>query len=413
MLIILFALVPIIFRQLIQRLDGVPLQSQIEHKLQKRFFGFLFFQGFIVAVLSSGIVAAISNITQNPSNTPSFLANQLPSASTFFVTFVITIALAKTGFRILQAPKLIISILKVKFMGGDPRSLQTARYTLPVIQFGVEYPNQLLLATIALSFSVIAPLVTVFACIAFTIWVFTYKYCALFVYDIEPANETAGLYFKTALNQLFAGIYIYELCLIGLFFLASDQNGNRSAIGEGAASIALLIVSVLVQIYLNWKLGPTSRYLDTSLADETRANERRYAEENRAGSNNTVGPIESRATDGTAVGNGNNSNKAGKGQMGPGNGDLEAGRGASMDLGHQDSELAGGLDEMAFEHPALWRDQPTVWLPNDQLGLSREAVERARRRNVLITDDDATIDEKGKVDISRDTVPGEDFAPNL
>jgi hypothetical protein len=149
------------------------------------------------------------------------------------------------------------------------------------------------------------------------------------------------------------------------------------------------------------------------LADETRANERRYAEENRAGSNNTVGPIESRATDGTAVGNGNNSNKAGKGQMGPGNGDLEAGRGASMDLGHQDSELAGGLDEMAFEHPALWRDQPTVWLPNDQLGLSREAVERARRRNVLITDDDATIDEKGKVDISRDTVPGEDFAPNL
>jgi hypothetical protein len=409
-------LVPIIFRQLIQRLDGIPLRSQIDHKLQKRYFGFLFVQGFIVGVLSSGIVAAISSITQDPGSAPSFLANQLPSSATFFITLVLVTGFAKTSGAILQIAKVVIYYIKVKLLGGNPRSLQKARYTMPTIDFGVSYPNQLLTAVIALSFSVIAPLVTAFACIAFVLWLFTYKYNALFVYDVLPARETGGLFFKTALNQLFAGIYIYCLCLIGLFFLASDQNGDRSAIGEGVVMVVLLVISILVQAYLNWKLNPTSVYLSTSLADETRANERKYAEEmrstNAGKTGGVVAPTESRATDGTAVA-GNGNSKFGNGKVGGGMEDVEAGRGQSMDLGHQDAEMAGGLNEMAFEHPALWRDQPTVWLPRDQLGLSKEAVERGRRRNILITDDDATIDEKAKVEITRDAVPGEDFNPNL
>ena len=410
-------LVPIIFRQLIQRLDGIPLRSQVEHKLQKRYFGFLFIQGFIVGVLSSGIVAAISNITQDPGSAPSLLANQLPSAATFFITLVLVTGFAKTSGAILQIAKLIIYYIKVKLLGGNPRSLQKARYTMPSIQFGTTYPNQLLTAVIALSFSVIAPLVTGFACIAFVLWLFTYKYNALFVYDIAPDSETGGLFFRTALNQLFAGIYIYLLCLIGLFFLASNENGGRSAVGEGAVMVALLIICIAVQIWLNWKLNPTSTYLSTALADETRANERRYAEEMRSESTGrnggAVAPTASRATDGTAVGGQHVNGKLGNGKVGGDNADVEAARGGSMDLGHQDAEMAGGLDENTFTHPALWREQPTVWLPRDQLGLSKEAVERARRRNVLITDENATIDEKGKVDISTDEVPGEDFQPNL
>jgi hypothetical protein len=181
--------------------------------------------------------------------------------------------------------------------------------------------------------------------------------------------------------------------------------------------VVLLVISILVQAYLNWKLNPTSVYLSTSLADETRANERKYAEEmrstNAGKTGGAVAPTESRATDGTAVA-GNGNSKFGNGKVGAGGmEDVEAGRGHSMDLEHQDAEMAGGLNQMAFEHPALWRDQPTVWLPRDQLGLSKEAVERGRRRNILITDDDATIDEKAKVEITRDTVPGEDFNPNL
>ena len=73
-------------------------------------------------------------------------------------------------------------------------------------------------------------------------------------------------------------------------------------------------------------------------------------------------------------------------------------------------ELEGGLGEHTFHHPALYRAQPTIWLPRDNLGISKEAVRNARARGIDITDQDADINEKGKVDIHRDTVPGLDFS---
>lgn len=65
----------------------------------------------------------------------------------------------------------------------------------------------------------------------------------------------------------------------------------------------------------------------------------------------------------------------------------------------------------AYLNPAFYRDQPTLWLPRDQLGLSAEQVSKARSHGVDITDEDATVNEKGKIEIQRDTLPGQDFDP--
>jgi hypothetical protein len=67
------------------------------------------------------------------------------------------------------------------------------------------------------------------------------------------------------------------------------------------------------------------------------------------------------------------------------------------------------FDEHTFHHPALYYGQPTIWLPRDKLGISEEAVRNARQRGIDITDSDAKIDDKGKIEIFRDTVPGTDF----
>ena len=273
-----------------------------------------------------------------------------------------------------------------------------------------------------------------FAALGFFTWWYVNKYQALFVLNQSPDTETGGLFFKTALNQLFVGIYLALVCLIGLFFLSRNANDQLSTAGTvcGALTAALLAICVLVQIWLNWKLNPTSIYLSTDLADETRKSEHRYAEEMAAEkglTNNRMAPVDTRATDGTAVGGGEQRTSSegligGKGASN-GRGDIEMGDlegrhagqggkyGGSAGLAQADRELAGGLDENTFSHPALYREQPTVWLPRDNLGLSHEAVRRGRKHGVLITDDDATIDEKGKVDITRDTQPGETFDVNL
>jgi hypothetical protein len=102
------------------------------------------------------------------------------------------------------------------------------------------------------------------------LWWFCWKYLFLWVYNQPAETETGGLFFKTAINQIFAGLYIEHLCLIGLFFLARDENDKVSALPEAILMIILLVLTIFVQLTLNSGL---------SMALDMDANETRYARE--------------------------------------------------------------------------------------------------------------------------------------
>lgn len=67
--------------------------------------------------------------------------------------------------------------------------------------------------------------------------------------------------------------------------------------------------------------------------------------------------------------------------------------------------------EKAYLNPAFYRDQPMLWIPRDELGLSPEQISKARGHGVDITDDGATLDNKAKLELQRDTLPGQGFDP--
>lgn len=66
------------------------------------------------------------------------------------------------------------------------------------------------------------------------------------------------------------------------------------------------------------------------------------------------------------------------------------------------------LDEHAFDHPAMYMEADTVWIPEDPNGLYRDEVEHTRSAGVDASSDGATMNEKGKVDVAR-APPGEDW----
>ena len=135
-----------------------------------RSFIFLFIQGFIVATLSSGIMAGISQITDNPGSAVQLLANNLPKASIFFLTLIVTSGLSGAAGGVLQIAKLAIYYIKVVLLGGSPRALWKIRYTMPNASWGTTYPAQLLLVVIAIAYSTIAPLVAGFATLTFALY---------------------------------------------------------------------------------------------------------------------------------------------------------------------------------------------------------------------------------------------------
>ena len=48
-----------------------------------------------------------------------------------------------------------------------------------------------------------------------------YRYNSLYVTQFQL--DIRGVFFSKAINQLVVGLYVMELCLVGLFLLAEDE----------------------------------------------------------------------------------------------------------------------------------------------------------------------------------------------
>lgn len=112
---------------------------------------------------------------------------------------------------------------------------------------------------IALSYTCIAPLVLLFAGLGmfFVMWV--YRYCIIYVFDSR--FDTKGLFYPRALMQLLFGLYLAELCLIGLFAL-------QKGIGPLMLMLIFFIFTGLVHISLNSALSPLLYNLPRTLVVE-------------------------------------------------------------------------------------------------------------------------------------------------
>ena len=115
---------------------------------------------------------------------------------------------------------------------------------------------------LGLIYSVISPLILIFNIITFSLFWLVYRYNTLYVTKFR--FDTGGLLYPTAINQLFTGLYVMELCLVGLFFLVRDADDAGNAVGtpcKGQAIIMIvcLVFTVIYQFLLNRAFGPLFR----------------------------------------------------------------------------------------------------------------------------------------------------------
>lgn len=145
--------------------------------------------------LASGLVAAIPQIAANPGSAVTLLATQLPAASTFFLTYFVTSSLAAAAGGLLRIVPLIIYYVKLYILGSTPRAVYGIKFSMGGVAWGTLFPNMTLLTVIGapscrfiaeleltptfagLSYSVIAPLISGFAFLAFVLFWFVYKVC--------------------------------------------------------------------------------------------------------------------------------------------------------------------------------------------------------------------------------------------
>ncbi|KAG0148858.1 hypothetical protein CROQUDRAFT_669563 [Cronartium quercuum f. sp. fusiforme G11] len=371
LLAVLFMLLPIVLRKL-AIFQGIPLHSRVELSLMSRYFLFLVIHGFLIVTLSSGLTEAIPKIVANPSSAVTILAQELPQASTFFLTYIVTTTLSGAAGSLLQIAGVVVYYLKINWLSSTPRSVYNIRSSMSSVAWGTLFPNITLLTVIGIAYSIVSPILNGFMFVGFALFWFVYKYLFIYVMNLPTAGETAGQFFPLAIKHVFVGLYIGEIFLAALFFFAQDSQGKQAAVAEGALMIVLIILTMIFHRILSSNYLPIMNYLPISLAPR----------------------IDSGSPDGTF----------GEVPLSP---PTPVKSEKSNELLIEEAPSRGsGETSHEFDHPSGWELLKPVWLPRDSLGLSTEAISLLSQSKIAASDQGAEMNEKGKVEVTRNP-PGE------
>ncbi|KAI8871220.1 DUF221-domain-containing protein, partial [Ramicandelaber brevisporus] len=259
---ILMMVLPIVLRILL-RLEGKIRQSDIELALIDRYFFFLVVQAFLVPTMASGLTKAINDITENPQKLPMILAESLPSASIYFITYIILQSFAGAAQEVLQVVPLITRRLLTWLFPGSPRKVLGIK-KMGSFNWGTTFPQHTLIFVIGLVYATINPVITLFAMAYFGLFYLVYRHQFLYVYD-DDVFVTGGLAYPKAIRHIFVGLYLTQLCFLGLMIL--DKAASSSEVGLARLIIVIisLVFTIIAHLFINKAFGPVVQYMPVNL----------------------------------------------------------------------------------------------------------------------------------------------------
>lgn len=401
LLAVLMALLPIILR-LLARFEGIPRQSGLELSLMTRFFIFQVVHSFLIVTISGGIIQALPGLLNNPGSVPTLLASNLPQASTFFLTYITLQGLTGAAGGILQIVPLILYYVKLVLLGSTPRAIYKIKNVLRNVAWGTTFPSVTLIVVIALVYTPLQPITAGLAFVTFFLFYRLWTYLFLYVLDQPASGDTGGLFFPKAIQHIFVGLYIQQICLAALFFLSRNDKKAASAIPEGILMIILIVFTAGFHFVLNQSYGPLLHSLPLTLAhksygmakqpslpsgepgdDMAEENAEADAEEANGGKRPAVDARDDRLpTDG-----------------------FDRARQIERAKGGEDEDDLERMREPArnaptdFNHPATVEPQRPIWIPRDELGLADAEAQAMRAEGIDVSMKDAEMNEKGKIAI--------------
>lgn len=391
LLAVLMSLVPIIMR-IMAKLSGEPTISRVELFTQNAYFAFQVVQVFLVVTLGSSAASVIKDLSDNPTSITGTLAKKLPMASNFYISYFILQGLTIASSVISQIVGFIIFNILYKFLTSTPRSMYNKWTTLSAISWGSVLPVYSNIVVIGITYSMIAPLVLGFAAIGIYLFYLAYRYNILFVSD--STIDTKGLIYPRALQHILTGVYLAQICMIGLFALST-------AIGPLIITIIGLICSVLFHLSMNAALNPLLYNLPRSLEVE----EESWRPDPAVNQGRDPAPpgelpasnekILAHKMEPAPHAKPNFIMKFLKPHIYADYATLR--RLVPHDLINPDNLYNEEIESEAYFPPSVKKDTPLLWIPRDGLGISRQEINETPRI-IPITDEGATINDDGKIE---------------
>jgi calcium permeable stress-gated cation channel len=349
----------------------------------------------LVVTIGSTASAIIKQIADNPSSVTGLLATRIPTVSNFYISYFILQGLAIASNVIAQVVGFVIFNIFYRYLSGTPRKMYTKWSNLSAISWGSTLPVFTNIAVIGIVYSCIAPLVLGFATIGMSFFYLAFRYNVLFVTDSQI--DTKGLIYPRALQQLMTGVYIAEVCLIGLFGIAATP-------GPLIIMVIFTIFTALYHFSLNSAMDPLLYNLPKSLECEEEAVRTEFPLSAQQTAHSSRDPSESKEK--STASNGETplptapqkkSNLITKFFKPHIFADYATLRRlvphGSWDI---DNLYDKATADNAYFPPSVTSETPLLWIPKDEAGVSTQEVLHTSKV-IPVTDDGCTLDEKNKL----------------
>ncbi|KAH3670695.1 hypothetical protein OGAPHI_001210 [Ogataea philodendri] len=241
MLAILMLLLPIFIRHMAQLAGCVSVQA-VEYYTQQAYFAFQVVQVFLVTTISSSFASTVTQIAEQPSKAMELLSSNLPKSSNFYISYMILQGFSISGGALFQIVGFILFYVLGRLFDNTPRKLWTRFNVIGGYQWGTMYPIYSNLAVIFLSYSIISPMIMLFTFAGFSLLYIAFLHNATYVFGKSP--DAVGQNYPRAWFQTMVGLYLGEICLLGIFVVSKSW-------GCVVLEALLLAFTAFVHIHLN------------------------------------------------------------------------------------------------------------------------------------------------------------------
>ncbi|KAE8669770.1 CSC1-like protein ERD4 [Hibiscus syriacus] len=211
--IIFLALLPM-FLLFLSKMEEIPSSSHVIRAASGKYFYFSVLNVFIGVTIGGTLFRTMKSIEKDPNSLVPLLAKSLPVNATFFLTFVALKFFVGYGLDLSQIVPLIIYHLKKKYLCKTEAEIRESWFPGD-IGYATRVPNDMIVITIVLCYSVIAPVIIPFGVLYFALGWLVLRNQALRVY--VPAYKSYGRMWPQMHNRIMSALLLYQVTMVATF----------------------------------------------------------------------------------------------------------------------------------------------------------------------------------------------------
>ncbi|ORY07751.1 DUF221-domain-containing protein [Basidiobolus meristosporus CBS 931.73] len=249
----------------LSRFQGLRTYSSIQNAQMSKYFVFIFINILLVFMIAGTTFKALEGI-KNPEDLLSWigkllnkLGEELPKVSSFFINYVILHSFVVLPFVELTRIDCLIFGWINKLTWQTPRD--RSEYFSPVfVNYGSLYSMPMLLFIVILTYSIIAPLITVFGTLYFLIGFTIYRHHLVYIY--RTRYDSGGSIWPCVFQRLLWGLILFQLTMTAIFSLLK---GVRWLSGF---TFPLVFISVIFGYFCEQNFGEYANVLSLDVASD-------------------------------------------------------------------------------------------------------------------------------------------------